>query len=367
MHRTFKDYSKDETLESNEHQLHRVIKARKKPLPRSHQHPEHDKFKFFHYLKHDDNAAYEVRGQEFFRLLYPAQPKTRLIKHKKKLVVDSKEVPGFTPFQQWGESQLHDDIKSGAVTGLGKILILSLITQEIDLKEQNLGVNNNRQLIKLDGGCCFWNQQFPRTNKKLHYFSSNDFKTLPYIADFEVYNWFDLYQFDSTLKATNKLTPKWLTPDMQQWVSIRSEINEITLAFLMMPDEFIHDFDKAYPQYEDNLVALRLIKARKSLQVAAMDDPRFVEYLLSPKALRDIERYIGQFETFCPKGKYTLPVHRYKHLFRMNADTLIKQAQRRPQTRRWHALRGACQAADLALEEKDSVKKQKKEASCRIS
>ncbi len=343
MQRKYDDYLFSATLSKSDTQLHDVIKARKKKLPHSEQDANLPKFKFFHYLKFEKNADFEVRGQEFFRLMYPAQPKTRLIKHHQELVVASKEVPGCRSFSAWGKAQLFDDIKSGAVSGFGKIILLSLITQEADLKEANLMINNNRELIKLDGGCCFWNQQRPNHSSR-QYFSVKDYRELPFIQDFQPFNWLDLIEYNAKTEIVKRNKPTWLQDEMKQWGTIRSEIHEISLGFLIMPDEFLIDFDKAYPGCNGDIVAKRLIESRKTLKQAAMDDPEFIRYLLSEKATKDVERYIAQFEAFCPKGKKTLPIHRYKNQFLLNAQTLKDQAQSRPQTRHWSLLRKWSQA-----------------------
>ena len=337
MQRTYADYVAEDVLEKNDHQLHSVIKARKKPLPHSKQDPSLAKFGFFHYLKFEDDAALEVRAQEFFRLMYPAQPKTRLILRGKNKVVASKEVPILSSLPEWGWAKLHADIKSGAVTGFGKILLLSLLTQEVDFKESNIVINNKKQMIKLDGGCCFWNLQRTRS-RMLRYFTSKDYAALPFIEDFEVCNWLGLYEYDTEQKKVYKSKREWLTPEMKQWQTIRDEIHEMTLAFLMMPDEFIKAFDKAYPNRKNYLVANRLIDARKTLKGAAMDDPRFLKYLLSPKADQDVEKYIAQFAAFHPKGKRTLNAERHKGSMRAAANTLKEQAKLKPETRRYQLL-----------------------------
>lgn len=335
MQRRYDDYFLVSVLKEDGSQLHNVIKAQKKKLPHSEQDTNLPKFRFFHYLKFEKNAEFEVRGQEFFRLMYPAQPKTRLIKHRQELVVDSKEVPGCVSVAAWGKEKLFNDIKSGAVSGFGKIILLSLITQETDLKEANLVINNKRELIKLDGGCCFWNQQRPKSTRE--YFSVKDYQQLPWIQDFQPHNWLDLIEYKKEKAKRNK--PSWLQEEMKQWRTIRGEIHEISLAFLIMPDEFLIDFDKAYPGYDKAMVAKRLIEARKTLKQATMDDPEFILYLLSEKAAKDVESYIAQFEAFCPKGKKTLPMQHYKNQFRLNAQALKDQAQHRPQTRQWFLLR----------------------------
>src|SRR5690606_25928625 len=118
------------------------------------------KYKYIWYFKQaeDDEKAYlEVIAQELFRLVISEQPKTRWVKTDKgklKYVV-SKEVPNYRKFTDIDPYGLLNVIKSGYYRGLASIAVMAMFVDEIDLGNHNLGRNEDRQVIKIDGDRCF--------------------------------------------------------------------------------------------------------------------------------------------------------------------------------------------------------------------
>jgi hypothetical protein len=178
------------------------------------------------------DARLELLAQEFFRLIIPHQPETRIAKDPTTGVfyILSEEVRGYKalPVNQ-GES-----FSDGTFTGLGQVLTTSMFLEETDLKNGNLGLNNKNQVIKIDGDCCFWQLYFP---EKLFTLNQEAIASLPYPKGYFVYNWLGFFSLGEKQKNSDIVKP-----ELGQSAQFGAEVNQALLKIYLLPTEYISTY-----------------------------------------------------------------------------------------------------------------------------
>ena len=133
--------------------------------------------------KMDDlkTVQFEVLAQEFFRLMIPHQPETRVAQAREANIyyILSEEVSGYHLLPE-GEP---DSFNNGNYTGLGQVCVGSMFLQEIDLKNGNLGLDDKKRVIKIDGDYCFSQLDNEFSNEKYD-ITPKSIESLPYPQDF---------------------------------------------------------------------------------------------------------------------------------------------------------------------------------------
>lgn len=189
-------------------------------------------------------ARHELIAQEFFRLIIPHQPETRIAKDEalETYYVYSQEVQGYRtlPLQ---EKHFVD----GTITGFGQAILVSAFLQEVDLKNGNIGVDENNRVIKIDGDQCLASvlgvkEKFDLTPRVI--------AELPYPHDFYATNWLDLIQYRRDRKGQDDLFRSdivpWESDSMKNNNLFRAEVNQAMLKICLLPDEYIEKFISSY-------------------------------------------------------------------------------------------------------------------------
>lgn len=257
------------------------------------------------YLKPENNAITamrEVIAQEFFRLMVPGHPKTRLIidDATNQMYVSSQEVPNATPTEKMYRANLHNGIARGYYYGLGHASVMALFMNERDFKLGNIvlskdPITGRSQFIKLDGDLCFASLVFPKkdaTGKEIkhpskYFITESILRKLPYCGDYLAYNWLDVRMEDKLY------TSMMLDPSISNDERMRKEINEQLLKILCFPDRLITEFISTYTSNPKMIAELSeiLLERKKQIFNAAMINDSFRTYLSSDNATIMFEEF----------------------------------------------------------------------------
>lgn len=279
------------------------------------------------FLKENEDAVYalaETLAQEFFRLVIPNQPKTRVVKNditclrrtglNRKRFVLSQGVPGYRPIDNMNDDAFHHAIRCQLITGLGEVLIMAMMTGENDLRLANLCLNYCNQIIKIDGDHAYeaiWHGGI----------TADDFKTLPFIKDYPTQRWLCLLPLEYVRHANDQC---YL--ELSQHEGLRREINRATLKVLLLPIPLIRQFINCYARSKRTRTAyLTMWEQNKlSLRNAAWQDERFVRYVR--EARQEMMVYINYLESFKTMRKYYLSMREYKTMMLDQLTAMEQQA-----------------------------------------
>jgi len=240
-----------------------------------------EKYKYLWYLKKEPDKAVarrEVFAQELFRLLIPGHTKTRLvIDERGDTFVASKHIPGYTRLPNDLTSNVNikrewnAKLKNGTYTGLGELTTISLLLNEVDLKNGNIALNDKNQLIKFDGDWCFARLRAWSGNN----ITEHEIDMLPFPGNYKPYNWLGIV-------AENVRRPHpLLDSDISTNPRFRAEVNHALLKALILPEALIKNFIAAY--IEDATEATTLYNEftdrRNQLAAAAFKNNSFLAYL----------------------------------------------------------------------------------------
>jgi hypothetical protein len=260
-------------------------------------------------------AKIEIMAQEFFRLILPHQPETRLLQDPTygTSFILSEEVPGYRVLP---DEPAH--FTSGRYTGLGQALLISVFLQEIDLKNGNICLDKWDRVIKIDGDWCFA-QALPGFGGCSYGLTPKTIDSLPYPQDFYAFNWLDLVVQDTKFPSSSIVEPALSNSQL-----FREEVNQAMLKVCLLPDLFIERYvDAIMPAGAQHFIDF--IKTRKeTLLASAMQNTSFKEYLKTPKAKEDIVGLIDHMNSFVINGDIGV-VRIAQH--EIIADTVMKQLQ----------------------------------------
>jgi hypothetical protein len=242
-------------------------------------------------------ALREVMSQEFFRLIMPNQPKTRLgIDKTGNYYVLSEEIPGTRPME--GEPGLREKLKSGAVRGLGTALTVGKVMNETDAKLGNMLIRPDGSLVKIDGDWCVSALRDPLVFKKGSEITAKDMERLPLIQDYRAYNWLDV-KMGGVLNEKYALEPNHpsllFESDFPQNVGFRREVNEAALKMLILPKEMVIKFFSSYTndQTEINLMSKEILGRLEQFRTAMLQNKDFLKFMDSKEAT---ESYVKAHE-----------------------------------------------------------------------
>lgn len=250
--------------------------------------------------KKSDNffeATREILAQEFFRVIIPHQPETRIAyDDKKQYYILSEEVNGYRALP----TKQADNFENGTFTGLGQAMVCSLFLQEIDFKNGNVGLNAKQQVIKIDGDWCFSGLTDDFSDEKYN-ITLQSIEQLPYPVDYYAFNWLDLIQED--VKKTNSAI---VNKTLSQKPLFRAEVNQALLKICLLPDYFIELFVQAYMPTEEQRFITLIKNRRDELKQSALKNASFNEYLRSPQALLDADNLLLQMQSFEAGGQLVI-------------------------------------------------------------
>ncbi len=292
------------------------------------------------YIEEDLTPALtEMIAQEFFRLIFPYHPKTRIAtgEDTKKYYVLSKEIPNFNA-NFFLEPENKKRIIEGKISGLAAAQILALLVNEIDFKPCNIGIAG-KKLIKIDSDLCFAsanNNLNPLLEEKNTPITQADIEALPALVHYEASNWLNLS--DSIEKRGVKIFSAQEIQAINQLPNFKRELYQTILRIILLPDELIHFFAQSYIPDElsdenqnfilDKLTVLgnTLIARKKQLAQAANQIPAFNVYRFSNEAHEEILIYSQQLKKFKPISSSIL-LDDFKEKFNFSIEETIFEKQ----------------------------------------
>lgn len=261
-----------------------------------------DKRVFYKKEMTSPSVAYsEVLAQEFFRLIIPSQPETRIARSKANTYfILSDAIDGYKPLPI-GSSLFTLGAYKGL--GLGQIMMAAVFLQEIDLKNGNICLNEDKQVLKIDGDWCFGGMRDPRFNDYNKDITPELISSLPFPATYDAYNWLDI-----SIRRFAKAESKIVGQDLSLSPYFRNEINEAMLKLLVLPDDYLRKFVDAFiPASPRADIFINYFKDRREeLKRAALQDNSFKEYLKSPLAKEYLSLHLLQMKSFVANGNYPI-------------------------------------------------------------
>jgi hypothetical protein len=250
-------------------------------------------------------AYREVVAQEFFRLLFPHYPKTRVLKHGDDFYVLSKGIPGFRGVDRAAEANLNSQINNGSVTGLGHLVLISLLGEEIDLKYGNQGIDAKGRIIKIDGGYCF--ATLTQFSAQRFTITPHEIAALPYLHSRYAYNWLDAIENQVKMAHPQTLDQSMTLDDHP----VKKEINQAMLYALILSEELIDKFVSAYAP--DKILATTISITLKNklteLRMSAIKNPSFCRYMASKAAANDFALQLERIKIFKTTNQNVLANH----------------------------------------------------------
>ncbi len=261
------------------------------------------------YIDSDDRqvALAEEFYQELFRLFDPLQPKTRIAFGKQgEIFIFSRSITPFTTFHTLLKSgnaqQTYTDLQQGIIGNLGSICGSFLLTNEIDLKNANFGMDEDNIALKIDGEWCGaririrncivedskWNFMPKHAKSNI---TEEVIRLLPALnkVDYEAYNYGEQIQLHRPGKSTQLLAG--IEP-----VKFRKELNVNLLKQILTPNRYFKALALRHAETQedkDNMMTHYCEMANRRLQVfvAAMSNSSFRNFLFTQDAETAVQEY----------------------------------------------------------------------------
>lgn len=252
-------------------------------------------------MKEPRVARLEILAQEFFRLIIPSQPETRIASnpHLNTYYILSEEVSGYKNLPL----NSHNQFINGLYPNLGRVMLLSVFLQEIDLKNGNICLNADNHVVKIDGDWCF---AAIRDSSFAHYkkdISPDLLKTLPFTVGYAAFNWLDIWK-EGIAYSSSKVVNEHLANAPH----FRNEINEAILKILLLPNQYLERFVDAYiPVGVEADVFINYLKERyQELKKVSLHNESFRAYLSSDAAKALVAPYAKYLKDFKANGNYSI-------------------------------------------------------------
>ncbi len=234
-------------------------------------------------------ARRELLAQEFYRLIYPCQPKSRILQdtsvvpHQYYLL--SEKVAGFRDLSSVARAQfLH-----GGYKGLGVVSLLAMFVQEIDFKSGNVGLDGLNRVIKIDGNWCFASIK-TKFAEEDYQITSKRLDELPVPLGLYAYNW-----LQRSHEGRNRKNARFFDNlDVSNDKLFREEVNKTILRICCLNDSMIEQFIALYIWPLSKMAARvcsLLINRRAELQKEAFNNHRFLSFLHSKQAELELSAF----------------------------------------------------------------------------
>nr|HAT8712692.1 hypothetical protein [Legionella jordanis] len=253
-------------------------------------------------MKSPDTARLELLAQEFFRLIIPSQPETRIAHHPLygTFYILSEEVPGYRDLP----TNEQDKFTQGIYTLLGFIMIVGVFVQEIDLKNGNIGLNDRDQVIKIDGDWSFVSIKDPDSyGSEPKEITPELLKSLPFPVGFYAFNWLDI-----RTEEISHSSSRIVDANLANSPHFRQEMNQGMLRILLLPDSYLKKFVDAYIPYGSSADRFYdyLSERREELRKSAMQDQSFKDYLVTQQAKNDAREHLLHMKGFVANGNHAI-------------------------------------------------------------
>lgn len=260
-----------------------------------------------YFLKNTNDALPEVIASEFLRLIIPGQPKTRCIRPEVggDLQVISKDAGSFCAFSDLDPDVLEANLCNGTYKGLGMVCVGALVVNETDMHSENVGINANHQVVKIDGGWSFHACKDTGKNNILvarQCITHKVIQELPFARDYKAINWLD------NVRRQTKQAGSY-SAALQGNKAFRREVHVAILRCMLLPDQLIDEFVNRYTEDRVDIarvLADELKKRIRQLWVSMSNDQSFYSFLLSESAEKEVEEYGSYLETFHTTSKEVL-------------------------------------------------------------
>lgn len=278
-------------------------------------------------------ARHRLLSQEFFRLLLPHQPETRLVIDSKTndAYIFTEQVSGFKPLPEINDGsekciegeykRYRNDFARGSdycpdespltigysYSELGSVLILSVLLHQLNLSSpQNLGIDSKKRVVMTDGETCFPGIRDADLNDMPGHITPSLLNSLPIPDGYMANEWFDyIKEGHVTGYNWNEATYKAvLNPikDLAKEPRFREEMNRTMLKILVMPNWFFDRFfallmPRASKQYSEYLC-----ERRDQLRHSALQNSSFQDWLITPKARKTVRDFLNHVREFKAAG-----------------------------------------------------------------
>jgi hypothetical protein len=254
--------------------------------------PGSSKIWFRKQMENEKIARLEVLAQEFFRLLIPGQPETRLAWNEDNNIfyVLSESIPRVRSLPK-NQAQ---KFTRGDYKGLGLIVVIAIFLQEIDLRNSNLCLKDNK-IVKIDGDWCFAALRDPASwAAKPREITPELIDALPYPIGISTYHWIGLVR-----KGLAQIDSEYINPDeLSNTPYFRAEINQAILKILLTPKEYLQPFIEMFVPEEVELFLNFMLERQQQLKKSALQNESFQEYLQTKQALVDAKQLLQQIKEF---------------------------------------------------------------------
>lgn len=249
-------------------------------------------------MKSPRTARLETLAQEFFRLIIPTQPRTRVAYNPASNVYYtlSEEVLEFSPLP----TGCPDQFAKGAFPNLGRIMLVSILLHEVDLKNGNIGLDKLKNVVKIDGDWCFAAIRYRAFSYKE--ITPKLLDNLPFIVGYDAFNWLDIYQ--QGIAQFSSIVDENLTVAEH----FRAEINEAILKVALLPEFYIRALvDSFMPIRVEADQFISFLKRRcEELALAGLSSESFIQYFLSGAARECVVQHLHHLKTFKVHGDYAI-------------------------------------------------------------
>ncbi len=285
------------------------VTARVQKIPKAGETPreKHQATWFQKLVSGSDIAGREVVAQEFYRLLMPYQPKTRIATDANgNVFVVSKGLVDATCMQDLTIQGIRVGLLNNWIVNFGKVCAVNQYLEEVDAKYGNMYVDNNTgNLLKIDGDWCFASLRDKRYEDQTDV-TQLTIAMLPLTPTYQACNWMDLYQ-EGTLnnQYLTQADNVTLSQDLGAAPAFRQEVNEGLLHILLIDADLRSTFIRSYIHDPREIDLLRDTLSQRYAQTynAAIFDPSFQAYMQSPAAAKYMEECIKLTSEFVTTGK----------------------------------------------------------------
>ncbi len=158
-----------------------------------------------------------------------------------------------------------------------------MFLQEIDLKNGNIGLNDNNQVIKIDGDYAFSGKQALFSDKSYN-ITPDSIAYLPVPKDFYVFHWLDFIQYEMMTVMENN-DQRLVAPSLCNAISFRNEVNQALYKITLLSNQDIQRFVNLYmpPEFAPEFIEL-ICSRRDQLAASALQNHSYCNYLNSPEA-----------------------------------------------------------------------------------
>lgn len=105
---------------------------------------------------------------------------------------------------------------------LGQVLVVAMFLQETDLKNGNIGLDDQSRVAKIDGDWCFSEGRI----KNKYGLTPSAIASLPYPKDFHAFNWLDLVKEGIASPTSEIVNPELRHPELRNAPQFQAEVNQ---------------------------------------------------------------------------------------------------------------------------------------------